>query len=302
MRMIGLIKNEAAASSFRDYLLVQGIENQLEKESDGTWSVWVHADDELDRASRFLAEFRDKPDDSRFHLASAQAAQLRAREQADRESFDKRFHDRGDVFHNMAGYGIGPLTLILIIFSGLVFLQTGYGYDEKANVAWYISNPFRFNLRIAGGNLLERLFSLPEIRQGQVWRLITPIFLHVGLMHILFNMLFLRDLGSMIEARLSSLYLALLVVVIGITSNLAQYAVSGPRFCGMSGVVYGLLGYIWIRGKYDPFCGLILHKTTVTMMLIVYFACLTVIPNVANTVHTVGLLVGMLWGYIDAKR
>ena len=107
--MIGLIKDEVAASSFRDYLLVQGIENQLEKESDGTWGVWVHADDELDRASRFLTEFRDHPDDSRFHLASAQAAQLRARAQTDRDAFEHRFHDRGDVFPSMADYGIGKI-------------------------------------------------------------------------------------------------------------------------------------------------------------------------------------------------
>ena len=83
----------------------------------------------------------------------------------------------------------------------------------------------------------------------------------------------LRDLGSMIEERQSTRRLALLVFTISAASNLAQYLVSGPRFGGMSGVVYGLLGYIWIRGKFDPSSGLFLHPTTVQMMLIWFVLC-----------------------------
>jgi len=93
-----------------------------------------------------------------------------------------------------------------------------------------------------------------------------------------------------------------MVLAIAIPSNLAQYAVSGPTFGGMSGVVYGLLGYIWIRGKFDPGAGLRLHPSTVTMMIAWYFLCWTGwVGPVANTIHTVGLLIGMGWGWLAAR-
>jgi len=104
-------------------------------------------------------------------------------------------------------------------------------------------------------NLLRHLFIedpfgtgegwLPEVRAGQVWRLVTPMLIHFGFAHTLFNMLWLRDLGSMFEARLSSWYLAVFIIVVSAASNLAQYlATHRPVFGGMSGVVYGLIGYV----------------------------------------------------------
>ncbi|HWI58437.1 MAG TPA: rhomboid family intramembrane serine protease [Bacillota bacterium] len=71
----------------------------------------------------------------------------------------------------------------------------------------------------------------------------------------------------------------------------------------MSGVVYGLLGYIWMRSKFDAGSGLFLHSSTVTMMLIWLVACYTgLLGPIANTAHTVGLLLGMGWGYLSSLR
>ena len=151
------------------------------------------------------------------------------------------------------------------------------------------------------GPLVTYLKNLAEVRHGQVWRLLTPIFIHMNVLHILFNMLWLRDLGSMIEGRQGSLRLLLLVVVIAAVSNVGQFYGGGPHFGGMSGVVYGLLGYVWMRGKYDAGSGLFLHPTTVTMMLIWFFLCLLrFIPNVANWAHGLGLVLGIAWGYLSA--
>jgi GlpG protein len=114
-------------------------------------------------------------------------------------------------------------------------------------------------------------------------------------------MLWLRDLGSMIEGRQSSLMLVVLVLGIAVVSNVGQYFVSGIGFGGMSGVVYGLLGYIWVRGKRDPASGLFLHPANVTMMLIWLFACMTGwLGPIANTCHFVGLVMGILWGFFSS--
>jgi GlpG protein len=116
-------------------------------------------------------------------------------------------------------------------------------------------------------------------------------------------MLWLRDLGSMIEGRQSSLQLAVLVFVIAAVSNLAQYFAEGPSFGGMSGVVYGLAGYIWIRGKYDPGSGLFLHPSTVAMMIVWFLLCLSgLVGYTANWVHAVGLGLGMAWGYLSSAK
>jgi GlpG protein len=139
---------------------------------------------------------------------------------------------------------------------------------------------------------------------GEVWRLVTPIFIHFSILHILFNMLWLRDLGSMIEGRQSSLHLLVLVIAIGIISNLAQfYSSHSFMFGGMSGVIYGLLGYIWMRGKFDPASGLFVHSSTVSMMIIWFFLCLFgVIPHVANAAHGAGLVLGIAWGYLASLK
>ena len=107
----------------------------------------------------------------------------------------------------------------------------------------------------------------------------------------------------MIESRQSSWHLLGLVLVISGASNLGQYLWTHyPVFGGMSGVVYGLLGYVWIRGKFDPGSGLFLHRETVIMMIFWLFLCFTgALGPIANAAHVVGLVVGMAWGFISAR-
>ncbi|MCI0744824.1 MAG: rhomboid family intramembrane serine protease, partial [Verrucomicrobia subdivision 3 bacterium] len=194
------------------------------------------------------------------------------------------------IFKASAPYGAGGLTLTLIAFS---VLATGLAWAEGDN-----KNIFRTLL------ISESLRGLPEVAKGEIWRLITPIFLHggpragqFGILHLFFNMWWLMDLGSMIEARKSSRYLLGQVLLIALLSNLAQWYWGGPNFVGMSGVVYGLLGYVWMKGHFDPFSGFYLHRQTVLVMLIWFFACwFRLIPNVANYAHAGGLVAGMALG------
>ena len=98
-----------------------------------------------------------------------------------------------------------------------------------------------------------RYFSFAGLNGEPFWRLITPIFLHFGIVHFIFNSLWLSMLGSRIERLSGSIHLILLVLISGLVSNLAQFWWSGAaNFGGMSGVVYALLGYIWIAHKIVP--------------------------------------------------
>jgi GlpG protein len=144
---------------------------------------------------------------------------------------------------------------------------------------------------------------LRPIVQGQIWRLVTPIFLHFDLLHILFNMLWLRTLGTAIEFRRGSLRYLGLVLLIAVGSNLTQYIASGPSFGGMSGVVFGLFGYIWMKAKYQPEVGLFVDPNTVFWMIAFFSICaFGAIPNVANWAHGGGLVIGAVAGLMPVSK
>ena len=145
--------------------------------------------------------------------------------------------------------------------------------------------------------------TLTEVLNGEVWRLITPIFLHFSFFHILFNMFWVHDLGGQIEKRKGSRFFLLFIVITAIISNLLQFKLGGPAFGGMSGVVYGLFGYVWIKCKFDPGDGLFIHQTTAIIMLGWFFLCFAVSDfGIANWAHAGGLITGTTWGYISAIR
>jgi GlpG protein len=295
--MIGHLADEKAARTFADYLYVQKIESHLDYEKPDGWGIWVNDEDRVEEATRLLTAFRANPADPKYRAEARSAAELRAEAEKSEETYRKKVRDRRQLFRPLTAYGFGPVTFGLIAISVIVAIYSKLGEDPQAIMRLFITD------YTVTGNYVKWIKALPEIHLGQLWRLVTPIFIHFGLIHIFFNMLWLRDLGSMIEARQSSWLLAVLVLVIAVCSNLAQFYYGGPAFGGMSGVVYGLLGYIWMRGKFDPASGLYLHPATVTMMIIWFFACFTpLIPHIANATHAAGLALGLAWGYLSSLR
>lgn len=291
MRLIGHLATESAARAFGDYLYVQGIENRVESQPSDGWAIWVHDEDKLEGAAKLLQDYQRNPTDPKYR-AQSDAAGLRAKKEKSDAAYRQRLQTRRYLFRPLTAYGFGPLTFGLIVISVGVFLWMRSGSNGQALMALSIT---QFGL---GGSFNA---SLPEIRNGEIWRLITPIFLHFSVLHILFNMLWLRDLGSMIEARQSSLVLLALVMVSAAISNVAEFYIGHTAaFGGMSGVVYALLGYIWLRGKFDPGSGLYLHPSTVTMMIVWFVVCLTgLLGPIANTAHAAGLVIGAGWGYLS---
>lgn len=283
MRLIGHLREEAGARAFGDFLFAQGIDNRLENQAGEGWAVWVMDEDRLEQAGRMLTDFQKAPQDPKYRASSEAAAQKRAEREKEQAQYRKRVAGRQRIFRPITAYGIGPLSLALMAACSAVFIFSDFGQKLDS---------------------LESLFLLmPEVRQGELWRLVTPVLIHFSWAHIIFNLWWLMDLGSMIESRQSSFHLAALVLVIAAGSDLAQYYFSGPLFGGMSGVVYGLFGYIWVRGKFDPASGLFLHPTTVLMMIIWFFLCLlNLVAHVANAAHGAGLLLGMAWGYLASLR
>lgn len=295
MRELVRFERESDARTLGDALFVADIESHVDEGRDGAFLVWVHDERDMGSARELVASYRRDPDAAQFAEARSRAAERR-REQRKREK-----KSRHKVIRVRESWGsprdIGRLTGALIVISVGVTLLSQFGAND-AVTRWLTIASYE---RTDG---LVRWDGLADLMSGQLWRLVTPIFVHFGLLHILFNMLWLKQLGTMVEQRQSPRFLALFVLATAVIPNTAQYLVSGnPLFGGMSGVVFALLGYIWIRSKVDPRSGYALPQFIVIWMmawLVLGFTGL--IGNIANTAHLAWLAVGAGWGWLDGQR
>ena len=289
MRSIATFTEEKMALRFWNYLQAIEIESNLEEdENNEEWLVWVLDEEKFAIALQAHQEFLDSPDDSKFTISKKNKTDdNQTKEESTGKSRFKNYNLRdGWLKQNKSP---GMISLALIITSVAVYLLSGMGKNTEIVSAFLISEK-------ANG-------SLSEISSGQVWRIITPIFLHFGALHIIFNMLWLHELGGQIEKRKGAGFISLFILVTAIVSNLTQFKFGGPMFGGMSGVVYGLLGYVWIKSRFDPGDGLYISQNTALFMLAWFFLCFAnVFPGVANWAHAGGLVTGAVWGYISAVR
>lgn len=182
-----------------------------------------------------------------------------------------------------------PLSVFIIALSILVALHSNLGASPQQLRLLFISDPASDGWQ--------------DILNGQVWRLITPIFIHFGVLHIFFNCMWIWDLGRAVEWTEGSGFYAIFIALTGVGSNAAQYALTGsPFFGGLSGVLYALFGYVWMNGRFNPAARIMLHQSTVVSMLIWFVLCWTgLMGPVANWAHTAGLAIGAAWGYAGSQ-
>jgi GlpG protein len=293
MRQIGNIHNESQARLFSNYLYAKGINNEVETEAPGKWVLWVHDEDHLNQATEMWERFLKNPTAVEYRDEARKASRMREAEEKSQKDYARRIRDGSQVFPRISPYGVGFVTLILIALCGYVAVKTNLGREEVITRHFWIASPEK------SPAFYGYLF---EVRHGEFWRLLSPILLHGSPAHLICNLLWLFQLGSLLEDRRGSAFFICHVVIVGMMSNLAQYFLHGPRFGGMSGVVYGLFGYLWIRGKFDPASGMAQDQQTVLLALIWFVVCFTGwVGPIANTAHATGLIIGMAWGYLAAK-
>jgi len=305
MRQIGTLRKESDALRLVDYLFTEGIRAHAEADRDD-WVIWVRDENDLDRGRDELENFSRSPDDARYAHVAAKADSIRKEEILRRQ----RSHDNTVQMGGRWRRPItqrSPLVVTMIGFSLLMFLLSGLGMGN-------LSLPVRwlgFVDKAHGQDPNWDGDGLTDISRGQIWRVVTPIFLHGGLLHILFNMYMLFHLGAAVETQRGWWRFALLVLVIAVVSNLGEYflgyqlnltdsralsAGMNPYFGGMSGVVYGIFGYIWMKSRHDPQSGFHLDQMTVVILLGWFVACFFM-TGIANGAHGFGLAVGMIIGY-----
>lgn len=182
------------------------------------------------------------------------------------------------------------VTLILLSVVGALLTQTAMGNQ------WL---PFFMFLGFDGRNFL----SLTEtLASGEIWRLLTPAFIHFGLFHVLFNSLWVWDFGRRLEYLLGWRHFLLFFVLTGVASNIVQFLWSGSAiFGGMSGVVYALVGFIAVRQRIAPHPWVTVPPALIGFMLFWLVLCMTgvvdyfISGSVANAAHVGGLVAGVLY-------
>jgi len=186
-----------------------------------------------------------------------------------------------------------PVTTALALCSIGGFLLFYFG--ARGVLAYLTFTPFDL---VDGKPVFDRI-------DGQYWRLVTPAFLHFGWLHIVFNCLWLWELGGKVERVLGHLNMFLLFVVIAIVSNASQFAFGGDgMFGGMSGVVYGLLGFSWVAPllqpawRIQPSPGLMLFMVGWLVLCIMGVVEVLGFGAIANAAHLGGLLCGALLGAV----
>lgn len=93
----------------------------------------------------------------------------------------------------------------------------------------------------------------PAILAGQFWRFITPIFIHIGFMHILLNSITLYYLGSQLELLYGSWRFVLIYLLGGIMGNVTSFAFSNAISAGASTSLFGLFAAAVVLGRLYPY-------------------------------------------------
>ncbi len=302
MRQIGTVPKGLDARAFADYLLSLGMKTRVDDRPEGS-DVWIYNEDHLPRARDELEAFLRQPDDPRYRQATPTAQAIRRNEMQLEKTFRKNYRDAGDLW-GYPDFSKRPLSTLLIAGCVILFIFQHISPGRWKNIpsGWELQNrlfftSFTFDEQ---GRLHDN--GLKDIERGEVWRLFTPALMHANPIHILFNLLMFRQLGTLIEVRRGTLRLAVLVLVSAAISNCGQYfwdertGLIRP-FMGLSGVVYALFGYIWMKGLYQPEQRMAVHPNSVNIMLIWLVACMSgALGPIANAAHFVGLAVGIVAG------
>jgi rhomboid protease GluP len=154
--------------------------------------------------------------------------------------------------------------------------------------------------RAFDGRLLYRFGSGYGIAiiYGEWWRLITPIFLHGGILHFGFNSYVLLQLGPLVEAEYGRDRFWIVYLLCGIAGNvLAALFVPGIPVVGASGAIFGLVGLLIVHsGRRGGFGGRQLRSRLIQWAFLMFV--ISLMPGISLSAHAGGFLGGLALGWL----
>jgi GlpG protein len=297
MRKLTAFTDAAEGSVVSNLLYLRGIQNSVETEDapDGTSEtvIWVHEDDQLTEARALYEAHKTESATGSSSADLAKAVAARRKQEADSE---RRRHStvasREKLEYEKTAVAVGWVSVVTGVLALAATLWTSFGENRDAT-NWLIISKLPFEPEIV----------LPEVFQGEVWRLLTPMLLHFDILHLVFNLGWLKTLGSQIESRVGVWHTVGLLLAVHAAATAAQYIFGSSNFGGMSGVNFGLFGYIWMRARFDRWSQWEMPRQEVQVMLVWFVVCFTgLVGQVANHAHAGGLVAGVLLGWIASRR
>mgnify|MGYP003123792397 FL=1 len=295
MRRIGNLPGENQANRFCDFLQTQSIDAKASSTDESAapastpHDIWIRHEQDVERARELFGEFVANPSAKEYDVSAEAARQRKQRSQEIAQKLAAQKKAQMQLRRNsgagLGGPGQSPASIPVTI--GFVVLATVIGFITN------FGRPRPNDMTAVRGDLTA------SIKQGEVWRIFTPMLLHGSMMHLAFNMLNLVFLGGVVErihGRWFFLFLFLVCGGIGtLTQILMPYSWGGGPVIGASGGVLGIFGFIWIRPKFQPGYPVEIPPIGVMYMLGFLVLCFTpMMPNIANGAHIGGLLTGML--------
>ncbi len=315
MRLLTTLTGQEKAEAFVAYLLTQQISTHVEPSAaPGEWDIWIRDEDRLREARQELTDYLLYPNDPKYSDAIRDAQRIlkeRRQQQAERQ---KQIKSGRNVFQSTSNR-VPPITLTLLILATLVSLITNFMKPGPENsFGTTMLEQLRFVSRsdymasvLSSGNADGVGDPAASLKKGEFWRAITPIFAHGFPFHLIFNAIALLQLGRIVEPMEGSFRYLCLVLVSAIFSNMLQGLVPEsfygyPFFGGLSGVVYAVFGFLWIKTTLRPDVGIMLSPTTVAIMLgWMVLGFLWKDSHMANLAHLGGLLAGGAFGWFAAN-
>ncbi|MCG9784966.1 rhomboid family intramembrane serine protease GlpG [Vibrio brasiliensis] len=261
------------AQAFIDYMASRQIDIKMMPEGEGQFALWLTDSQYQIEAEAELEQFLDNPNASKYQAASWDMAETR----------QNHFKYQSPSMLAMVKAKAGPITLLVMAVCVVIFALQQLGAGKAVFAALH--------------------FPAFSHQEWQLWRWFSHALLHFSVMHIAFNLLWWWQLGGDIEQKLGSGKLLQLFLVSAALSGAGQYWVEGANFGGLSGVVYALVGYLWVIGYKAPQLGLSMPKPVIGFMLVwLVLGFVQPFMAIANTAHLAGLLAGVAIGLVDAGR
>jgi GlpG protein len=265
-----------------------GIRFRVNEES-GSQVIWVNSPEDAETVTQALAQWQRLREQGLLRDSSTH----------ENSSIGAYFPLVGMLKGLANAFLQAPVTVLLILGALVVALLSDLGSDLRAvSGLFYPSFVVTPNSGISG--LWQIFTQLNSV--DLVLRTLTPALLHFGAIHLVFNSLWIWHFGRMIERAQSSLLYFGVVVLIAFSSNASQYLWSmTANFGGLSGVVYGLLGYIWMWQLVLPYGRLRLPPAMITVLLIALVLMEVLAGSwIASAAHAGGLIAGIVLGLISA--
>jgi GlpG protein len=313
MRHLTTITGKSAAESFVAYLLTQDISTHVEPEGvdPNKWDIWIRDEDKSEIARNEYQHFLTSPNDPKYRKAIDDAKEI-LKDQKQKAVERKKYLQTPvpSAGPSLFGSGLPPMTLTMIVLCVFIGLISEFSSPSANN---WLGNLVNKQLKFVDMKLYSKT-NPPDpaasIKQGEIWRILTPAFMHGHPIHLLLNMLSFAMLGRITERLEGIGRYAIIVLLVAIGSHLLQGLMpptwyGSPNFVGMSGVIMGLLGYLGTKTTLRPDLGFQLSSQAYIMtalILILGFSGSSQNLQIANLAHVGGLVAGIAVGFVMSDR